>query len=230
MTVPRPVQSSMFDSHPDKPVGRIPPSVMGGTNAELIAAVAPLYLTGSVLDTTYGRGSWWLRFTPEPFIKHDLHTLDGVDFCALPEDDSSIDTVCFDPPYVISGTASSARLGPDFQHRYGIGLTDTRLVNTTEGTAAFEAVLLAGLAEAIRVSRKWVLVKCMEFSQGSHVQPSRNFHDIPHLVTMHALSLGCWKHDQIVHHTGSGPGGHNIFDVKRARRHHSYLIVFRKTP
>ena len=33
-------------------------------------------------------------------------------------------------------------------------------------------------------------------------------------------------HDLIVHHTGSGPGGHNIFTPKRARRHHSYLLVF----
>lgn len=37
---------------------------------------------------------------------------------------------------------------------------------------------------------------------------------------------GWYKHDQIVHFTGSGPGGHNIFTVRRARRAHSYLIVF----
>lgn len=33
-------------------------------------------------------------------------------------------------------------------------------------------------------------------------------------------------HDLIVHHTGSGPGGHNIFTALRARRCHSYLLVF----
>ena len=77
-------------------------------------------------------------------------------------------------------------------------------------------------------SKRYIHGFVTEFSQGSHVQPWRSFHDIPHVVTTTALALGCWKHDQIVHHTGSGPGGHNIFDPKRARRHHSYLLVFAK--
>jgi hypothetical protein len=63
----------------------------------------------------------------------------------------------------------------------------------------------------------------MEFAQGSG---PTGFHDVPTKVTNHAASLGWFKHDQIVHFTGSGPGGHNIFRVKRARRVHSYLLVF----
>ena len=78
-----------------------------------------------------------------------------------------------------------------------------------------------GLTECVRITRCWLLVKCMEFA-------SNGFQDIPHMVTTWALENGCFKHDQIVHHTGSGPGGHNIFDPKRARRHHSYLLVFQK--
>lgn len=224
----RPVQSSMFDSHPDKPVGRIPPSVMGGTNSDLIAAVADLYLTGSVMDVTYGDGGWWQRFTPEPFIRHDLYKLDGVDFRALPEADGSVDTVCFDPPYIISGSASSERLGPDFQDRYKVGTQHLGPLSREGGTPAFEQMILDGLTEACRVARRFVLVKCMEFSQGNHVPAARSFHDIPFEVTAHARTLSWWKHDQIIHHAGSGPGGHNIFDIKRARRHHSYLIVFGK--
>jgi hypothetical protein len=230
MTKVRPVQLSAFpDLAPDKPTGRILPSVFVGTNADLMAAVAPYYLTGSVCDVTYGEGNWWTRFTPDPFTYHDLHKVDGVDFRALPEADSSIDTVCFDPPYVISGTHSSDRLGDGFQNRYGIGLHNLPIMpSTSDGVSAFEHLIVGGLAECIRVARSWVLVKCMEFSQGNHVPPARSFHDIPHLVTTTALTLDCLKHDQIVHHTGSGPGGHNIFDPKRARRHHSYLLVFAK--
>ena len=228
MTKIRNVQLSAFpDLQPDKPIGPILPSVFQGTNADLMAAVAPFYLTGSVCDLTYGEGKWWDRFTPDPFVAHDKFKVDGIDFTALPEADNTYDAVCFDPPYVISGTNSSVRLGPEFQDRYGIGLHNLKISNTD--TPTFEALILAGLAEAVRVSREWVLVKCMEFSQGGHVQPWRSFHDIPHLMTVAALELGCFKHDQIVHHTGSGPGGHNIFDPKRARRHHSYLLVFRKT-
>lgn len=227
MTATRAVQSSLWpEIQPDKPIGPIPPSVITGTNADLIATIAPLYLTGSVLDVTYGEGKWWDRFTPDPFAYHDLHKVDGVDFRALPEADESFDTVCYDPPYVISGTASSDRLGPDFQNRYGIGLDNLpEMRNTGDGTTAFEQLIIDGLVECLRVARRFVLVKCMEFSQGNHVPQCRSFHDIPFLVTATARRAGWWKHDQIVHHTGPGPGGHNIFEIKRARRHHSYLIV-----
>jgi hypothetical protein len=210
------VEQSLFpDIQPDKPVGKILPSVFAGSNAELMAAVAPYYLTGTVCDLTYGEGAWWEKFRPEVFTAHDKYKGDGVDFTNLPEADNTYDTVCFDPPYVASG-GDSATLG-DFQHAYGIGAS-----RIDGGNKSLGSLVLAGLSEAVRVSRSVILVKCMEYAQGG------DFKDIPHDVTVAALSLGCYKHDQIVHHTGSGPGGHNIFVPKRARRHHSYLLVFKK--
>ena len=215
MTKVRPVQTSMFpDIQPDKPIGKILPSVFQGTNADLMAAVAPFYLAGSVCDVTYGEGKWWDRFKPDPFVAHDKYKLDGVDFTNLPEADDTYDTVCFDPPYVASGGESKAL--PEFQHRYGIG--NAKIDGGNNNIADLAA---AGLRECIRVSRDFVLVKCMEFVQSG-------FHDMPYKVTTTALDAGCVKWDQIVHFTGSGPGGHNIFDPKRARRHHSYLLAFRK--
>lgn len=220
MTVVRPVQASLLPDHaPDRPVGKILPSVITGTNADLIAQVAPYYLTGSVLDVTYGDGKWWDRFRPEQFTAHDLYKLDGVDFRALPEADSSVDTVCYDPPYTISGGPSSDKMNSDIQNRFGIGIQNVGHLTTR----SFEELIRGGLTECCRVARRWVLVKCMEFAQGGP-----GLHDTPTLVTNHARSRGWLKHDQIVHHTGSGPGGHNIFEAKRARRHHSYLLVFTK--
>lgn len=216
----RPVQMTAFPDHaPERPVGPILASVQTGTNADLIAAVAPLYLTGSVLDVTYGEGKWWDRFTPEPFTFHDLHKVDGVDFTALPEPDRSVDTVCFDPPYVLSGGESTGRLREQgFQSAYGIG--HQRMNNKAE---SFDAMLRAGLAECARVSRGWVLVKCMEFASGG-------FQDVPYRMRRWGEDIGLRTHDVIVHHTGHGPGGHNIFVTKRARRHHSYLLVFEVRP
>ena len=220
MTKVRFVEQSLFpDLKADRPVGPILPSVFVGSNADLMAAVAPYYLTGSVCDLTYGEGKWWDRFRPSPFVAHDKFKLDGVDFTALPEADDTYDTVCFDPPYVASG-GESATLG-DFQHAYGIG--GFRIDGGNKGLGD---LIQAGLSEAVRVSRRWVLVKCMEFAQGGG--STNDFRDIPFEVSVGAVALGCHKYDQIVHHTGSGPGGHNIFNPKRARRHHSYLIVFRK--
>jgi hypothetical protein len=216
MTKVRAVQGSMFpDIQPDKPIGKILPSVFVGTNADLMAAVAPFYLTGSVLDVTYGNGDtaggWWRRFTPPDFAYHDL-ALDGVDFRALPHGADEFDTVCFDPPYVHSGTAATTAGAEAFRKRFGL--------SAAFAPSGVLPLILEGLDDVCRVARRFVLVKCMEFAQGYR------FHDIPTAVTMRCAEVGWVKHDQIVHHTGSGPGGSNIFDPARARRHHSYLIVF----
>jgi hypothetical protein len=194
----------------ERPVGPILLSVFAGSNAELVRAVAPLYMTGSVLDVTYGGGKWWELYQPDPFRWHDL-AVDAVDFRALPETDDEFDTVVFDPPYVESGGVGT--LG-GFQERYGLGRR-----NLPNGP---RSLVLDGLAEVCRVARTYVLVKCMEYAQGGRP----DFRDIPTDVTNAARELGWIKHDQIVHHTGPGPGGHNIFTVKRARRAHSYLLVF----
>lgn len=215
MTKVRAVQASMFpDIQPDKPIGKILPSVFAGTNADLMAAVAPFYLTGTVLDVTYGEGKWWDRFKPESFTAHDLYKLDGVDFRSLPEADSSIDTVCFDPPYIPAGGAPTQ--ADAARHRASFGLEPGRTV------AEFDSLVTDGLAECARVASRFLLVKCMEFVG------SARFCDMPTDITNAARTMGWVIHDRIVHHTGSGPGGHNIFDPKRARRHHSYLLVFAK--
>jgi hypothetical protein len=225
----RDVQLSAFpDMAPDKPVGAIPASVQTGTNADLIAKVAPLYLTGSVLDVTYGEGKWWDRFTPDPFTFHDLVKVDGVDFRALPEDDRSATTVVFDPPYIISGGESATM--PEFQNAYGVGGHNLQMTNSEGGNASLHDLIRGGVAECCRVADTWLLVKCMEFAQGGGVNNAfgSDFHDMPFAVTTWALGGGFIKHDTIVHHAGSGPGGHNIWTPTRCRRHHSYLLVFRR--
>lgn len=215
VTAVRDVQLSAFpEIQPDKPVGKVIGSVQTGTNAELIERVAPLYLSGSVLDVTYGEGKWWERFQPTDFTYHDLHKVDGVDFTNLPHDDRTFDTVCFDPPYVMSGGESATHDG--FQDAYGVG---NKYIGSNSG---FAGLIHDGLVDSARVARRWLLVKCMEFASGE-------FQDVPYMVTRWALDeCGMIKHDQIVHFTGTGPGGHNIFTPKRARRNHSYLIVFRR--
>ena len=214
MTVTRPVQMSLTGDN-DRPVGPILPSVFRGTNADLMAAVAPLYLTGSVLDVTYGEGKWWDRFTPDPFTFHDLEKVDGVDFRALPEGTSSVDTVCFDPPYVPQGgTRNSGATDGEANFRGRFGLVQQRSLGELND------MNLAGLAECARVASTWLLVKCCDFVNGGRFV-------LGHLTMLDAArELGLTPHDLIVHATGAGPGGHNIYEVLRARRSHSYLLVF----
>ncbi len=213
MTVTRPVQLSMVEGL-DRPTGPIIGSVFTGTNADLIAAVAPLYLTGSVLDVTYGRGKWWDRYRPDPFTFHDLETVDGVNFRSLPEEGRSVETVCFDPPYVpAGGTRTSGATKDEAAFRSNFGLSPRSLAELND-------LIAAGLKECERVARRFVLVKCTDFVTGGRFV-------LGHLTVLDAArELGLRPHDLIVHHTGPGPGGHNIVEVLRARRAHSYLLVF----
>jgi hypothetical protein len=210
----RPVQGALLEGFADRPVGRIIPSVIDApTNGELIRAIAPQYLYGAegVLDPTYGRGGWWTRYRPADLVAHDLKT-DGVDFRALPHARRTFDVVAFDPPYTPHDATSGIVSGNvDFADRYGLG---------ERSTAAMLELIDDGLAEVARVGRRWVLVKCSDFVNG------RKFHmahlDVVELMRRHRLI----DHDLIVHLSGAGPG-HNatIRRPKRARRHHSYLIV-----
>lgn len=207
----RDMQLSLVDGM-DKPVGRVIESVFKGTNADLMAAVAPIYLTGSVLDTTYGAGKWWTRYRPDPFTYHDLAT-DGVDFRHQPHDDNSFDTVVFDPPYIPAGGQPTQDKAA-FREAYGLGWGANY-----RSAAELRDLIRDGLTESARVAKTFLLVKCMEFV-------SSGFHDMPVDVAVWAAEAGWRKHDTIVHHGGTGPGGHNITTIKRARRAHSYLLVF----
>ena len=214
----RAVQASLLPDVPDRPIGRIVGSVQTGTNSDLIAAVAHLYLTGSVCDVTYGTGGWWRRFTPDPFTTHDLDPAkgDGIDFTALPEPDNTYDAVTFDPPYVVAGgLASSTAAG--FRDRFGL--------TVRHSPEALWNMIAAGLAECARVTKPtgFVLVKCADAVHAKDLE-------LGHVRVLDlAQPRGLSFHDLIVHHAGGGPAGHNIRVVRRARRHHSYLLVFRKT-
>ncbi len=216
LSVLRPVQSSLVDGY-EFPTGQVPWSVMHGDNAGLIAAIAPLYLTGSVLDVTYGGGTWWRKFAPWPFAAHDLN-MDEVDFRALPEADSSWDTVCFDPPYLPSRSMETSTKRA-VTHRQAYGLTVRR------SRAELDALIAAGLAECARVSRGWVLAKCCDYAQNPEV------FTLGHVSAIVAgEAAGLRVHDLIVHATRPGPSNTSMTRIHRTRRSHSYLIVFKAKP
>lgn len=207
----RAVEVSMFpELRSHKAVGPLPASVVSGTNADLIVEIKDLYLTGTVLDVTYGKGSWWTRWRPAGLVGHDLKT-DGVDFTNLPYTDRSWSTVCYDPPYIPAGGKDTTTAAA-FRERFGL--------NHGRSQDALDALVYAGLAETARVASDYLLVKCMDYVN------ARVFTPMTYDVAARARSIGLHLHDEIIHHAGSGPGGHNIVTPKRARRHHSKLLVF----
>jgi hypothetical protein len=210
----RDIQLSL-DGTMDRAIGALPVSVVTGNNAELIRTVAPLYLDGVVLDVTYGLGNWWTSYRPLELTTHDV-ALDGVDFRKLPEADASFDAVCFDPPYITTGGAPTSPRLAEFRTRYGLAPREYR------GFAATNELIGAGLAECARVTRRWLLVKCMDYTDGGQLH-------FGHLLMIRwADDLGLELHDLVVHASGRGTGGWNIVEPQRCTRAHSYLLIFRK--
>jgi hypothetical protein len=123
------------------------------TNAAMIADVARLgYLCGTVLDATYGEGKFWTEFRPPWMLTNDSRK--SADFSDDYRDmrwaDRSFDSVVFDPDYKLTGTPSSvekdARYGTDEPKRWQDRMSDIEL----------------GAAECWRITRKYLLVKCMD--------------------------------------------------------------------
>jgi hypothetical protein len=136
-------------------------TVTFGTNAELIEAVAGLYLTAGdvVADVTYSSGRFWkkVNLSQYQFLASDLLPaapgVTAADFRALPYRDGSIDTLVFDPPYI---------------HSPGKGMLSTRYngLATTDMITYAEIIQLYqdGMAEAARVLRDGgqIWVKCKD--------------------------------------------------------------------
>lgn len=123
-------------------------------NAALIADIHRLgYLTGSVLDVTYGLGNFWTQYLPPDLVGCDLDPHKSpigypVDFTDLPFDDRSFDSVVFDPPYKLNGTPSS---GDDI---YGV---DVRMSWRNR-----LSLIINGTVECSRVADRHLIIKCQD--------------------------------------------------------------------
>jgi hypothetical protein len=212
-----PYQGDQLDQDLDLALQRIAPVVPAAyawpTNAHLIADVAKLdYLNGApVVDATYGRGGWWTIRRPALLICHDLHTVDGVDFRALPEADASVAVVALDPPYRLNGTPDRG----DFDDRYG---TDKSMRWQDK-----HRMILDGITEAARVlwSGGHLLLKCQDQVSSGHVRwHTREF-------PAHAETVGLKQVDRfdMIRKPRPQPSGRKQV---HAHGRPSTLLVFRK--
>jgi hypothetical protein len=212
------------------------------TNAELVAAVARLYLSPAMLavDVTYGRGKWWDLWRPDRLVAHGLalghdgHYDDGVDFTALPEADNVYDLGAFDPPYVSTGgRVTHGAAGDSMAQAYGMRSSAT-------SPAHNQQLIDAGLAELYRVLRPRrrrrgrlvsgvALVKC-----ANYISSGRRQHGV-YWTTRAALELGFTVLDEFVYVTSGGPQPTRNRDgtLRRqvhARNNYSTLLVLEKGP
>lgn len=151
----------------------LPPVLAAGpwtNNAELVVDVVRLYpLNHTTVDMTYGLGNFWTLLQPAHLVAHDLDPAkgDGVDWRALPEDDGTVETVVFDPPYVAKGGKETSTIN-QMNDAYGM------LTTEKDPMLQWDKIVL-GLEEAARITkpggRLW-------FKAMNYVTGGRRFHFI----------------------------------------------------
>jgi hypothetical protein len=160
-------------------------------NAEMVLALRDLgYLTGRVLDPTYGAGRWWQHWQPAELECSDL--ADGVDVRALPWPDASFDAAVFDPPHLPSSRPSST--ADVWTDRFG--LDDGPMSN-----AELDELYRAGILELARVIRPGghLIVKATPHVNG------RRYHPMSVRVAMWCEAAGLRVVDELVMVRPPGP-------------------------
>lgn len=111
----------------------------------------------TVLDTTYGKGNFWVYGLPDyiELSKNDLFVKDknitNWDFTYLPYKDGLYDLVVFDPPHLADG---------------GVDGMMTELYTSVKGINSLIDVIERGVQEAWRVSEKGIIVKVIDSAHG----------------------------------------------------------------
>lgn len=182
-------------------------------NAELIVHCRDLgYITGRVLDLTYGEGKFWTLWQPDDLLTNDLNPDKGqyhYDFRGTPWGSRDFETVVLDPPYKLAGK----RFNDDLDQRYGI--------ETYVSRADVTALLVGGCKEAARLSSRWVLVKCMDQVNAGKVRWQTDD------VTAAVCGAGFEKRDALfLKRWRPQPEGRG---QKTARRNYSTLLIFERS-
>ena len=171
-----------------------------------------------ILDPTYGRGTWWQRWTPEHGGLEYNNAYVWHDFRNLRYKDNAFNAAVFDPPYISKGRATP-KLG-DFDDRYGLATHAPGMKR--KSPADIQADMDAGLSELVRVVKPGglILMKCMDYVTSGKLWLG------VYKTTTHALSLGLEVIDRLEHIHAPGPQPKGRPQV-HARRNHSTLLVLK---
>ena len=208
----------MSTTHTALPIALAPSprvqSLIEGSNADLIRAVADLYLNPSdrIADLTYGKGVFWRQCPELNVTGSDLVTVPDrpYDFTATPYADNSFDVAVLDPPYI---------------HSWSTHQTEARYQgNTThaKGMTAIWELYRQGMVEAQRIVRPGgrLLVKTKDT-----VESGRQRWSHIHLANV-AEGMGLYLRDLFILKT-AGPCERRWdgLEQKHSRKNASFLLV-----
>ena len=193
-----------------------------GTNDAVFPRVLSLYVApgSTVADVTYGKGVFWRRIPKNAYkvLSSDIST--GVDCRRLSYENSSIDCVVFDPPYMHTpgGTAHINHQNYETYYRNNQATSDRKY---------HEAVLdlyFSAAREAWRVLRPGgiYIVKCQD-------EVCANQQRLTHIeITNELTGCGFVAEDLFVVVRTGRPGVSRILRQAHGRKNHSYFLVFLK--
>jgi len=200
-------------------------SAQQGTNDGIFPSILKLYVaTGSkIADITYGRGVFWRNVPKDHYrlLATDIKT--GVDCRTLPYEDSSVDCVVFDPPYMHTPGGTAHVDHQNYENYYGNNVA----ANGSE-KKYHEAVLdlyFKTAYEAKRVLKPEgiFIVKCMD-------EVCANQQRLTHVELINEFyNHGFVVEDLFVLLRNNRPGVSRILRQVHARKNHSYFLIFRKS-
>lgn len=201
----------------------IPVKSVYNSNYEVIKNIMSLYMIDRFdLDCTYSRGLFW-KDLPEPRIKTDLApvTEDTIqaDSEHLPFEDNSMESIMYDPPFVISGKMYK-------ENKEGSSVIAKRF----EGYTTYEKLTTNyynTLQELYRICKKngLVVMKTQDTTSGGK-------NHFTHVMIMNmAMKIGFYPRDLfiLVAKMRINSFGGKWNKQEHARKYHSYFIVLEKT-
>ena len=199
-------------------------SAYHGTNDLLFPVVMRLYVKpgSKVADITYGRGVFW-KSVPKGL--YELKATDlkrGVDCRNLPYEDSALDCVVFDPPYMHTPGGGAHTNHQNYESYYRNNETPNGLTQKYH-----EAVLELYSQTAVEVRRVLrdegiFVVKCAD-------EVCANRQRLTHVEIINDYATkGLVAEDIFVLVRASKPGMSRVVKQVHARKNHSYFLVFRK--
>ena len=193
------------------------------SNFDTIRNIMELYkIERFDLDCTYSKGSFW-KDLPSPVNKSDLYPVNESVIQAssenLPFDDGSMNSIMYDPPFVIAGATYK-------QNKEGSSIMAKRF----EGYTTYNDLMknyFNTLKELYRVCNKngFVVFKCQDTVSGG-----KN-HFTHSMIMNMAMDIGFYPRDLFILHNKVRI---NSFGTKwtkqeHARKYHSYFIILQKT-
>lgn len=204
-----------------------------GTNADVFPQILSLHVPpgSTVADVTWGKGVFWRDVDPAAYRVLPSDISMGVDCRALPYEDSSIDCVVLDPPYMEgfyraeSNHKAGAGSHRSFAEAYSNGTeVNTKYVGTYRWQESVTEMYIDASVEAYRVLKTQgvFIVKCQD-------AVSANRQWLTHVDILNACrEIGFTPKDLFVVVRTGKPGISKLHNQVHARKNHSYFLVFTK--